>query len=1137
MLVNQDIIDTLIKDAGQVRLEKAKKYVKQGRVELINVDYENDTNFEIKAIVIGTEAYKTYISVNNGEINDITCNCQDYYNHYGVCKHTLASVILFSEDASYNQKYGKELKKKVDNIGKYRNFKQIVNTFYNEEIEQIENNDEDSNLKSTGTIRLEPKILYDKFAGDMKVEFKIGNKKMYKIKDLSEFYTRMLEKEFYKYGEKLQFVHTKEMFEENSKPLLDFVLRYSEIIKYANSNSNSNYRYYGKALSETSIILGNSGVDEIFDILKGKKVEFQKDYNKEEIEFVEGNPKIEFKLKKINEEQYSIIPNINIFNVTIIKGKNYKYVIDNNKLYRCEKHFENSNLKLLELFRQNYMTEVTLGKEELSQLFSIVLPKVKDAIVVENIPEEEIDKYKPKNLEVKVYLDFDERDFLIADVKFCYGEDEFNPLNEKLKLIFPRNIIEETKALNIFRKTGFMLDTQNLRFILPNNDKIYKFLTDDINYYMQKFEVLVTEKFKTKQIKQPKMGSLGVKVENNLLTIDLKNLDIDSRELEEVMEKYKLKKKYQRLKDGSFINLEENKEIDFLDKLATGMDIDYKEIENGEVSLPVQRTLYLNQLLKGIRGTEILKNAEYKEIVNNLDKEQLEEEFQVPENLNSVLRYYQKTGFKWLKVLDNYKFGGVLADDMGLGKTVQMLSVVVDYIQSENKREREKHLQQFEYENNEIDEFNNNKIDSEEMKSSLKIVKRASLVVSPSSLTLNWQNEVTKFTNELRTLVIRGTLEERKRQINQIDNYDLVITSYDLLKRDIELYKNKNYQFIIADEAQYLKNSNTQNAKAIKQIKADTRYALTGTPIENSLAELWSIFDFIMPGYLFNYRKFKSMFEMPIVRDNDENTMAKLKMLIEPFVLRRKKTEVLTELPDKTVTVLNNEMGEEQRKIYLNYLAQAKQELAEEFEFKGYEKSQIQILAALTRLRQICCHPSLFIEGYNAGSSKLEQCIEILEEAINSGHKILLFSGYTSMFDLIEPKLKEKGIKYFKLTGSTKVDERIKLVDEFNENSEIKVFLISLKAGGTGLNLTGADMVIHYDPWWNLGAENQATDRAYRIGQKNNVQVYKLITKNSIEEKIYELQKRKANLADSMLSTKTSFVNKLSKEEIMNLFS
>ncbi len=416
--------------------------------------------------------------------------------------------------------------------------------------------------------------------------------------------------------------------------------------------------------------------------------------------------------------------------------------------------------------------------------------------------------------------------------------------------------------------------------------------------------------------------------------------------------------------------------------------------------------------------------------------------------------------------------------------------------------------------------------------------RKASLVVSPSSLTLNWQNEATKFTNELKTAVIRGTLQERKRIIEEIDKYDLVITSYDLLKRDIEIYKEKDYKFkyIIADEAQYLKNSNTKNAKAIKQIKAETRYALTGTPIENSLAELWSIFDFIMPGYLFTYRKFKNIYETPIVKENDEKAMQKLKMLIEPFILRRNKKEVLKELPEKTVTVLNNEMNEEQKNIYLTYLLRAKQEIAEKIEIDGYEHSQMQILAALTRLRQICCHPSLFMEGYKEGSSKLEQCIEIIAEAIEAGHKILLFSGYTSMFEIIEKELKKKNIKYFKLTGATKVDERMKMVDEFNENQEVKLFLISLKAGGTGLNLTGADMVIHYDPWWNISTENQATDRAYRIGQKNNVQVYKLITKNSIEEKIYELQEKKAQLADNMLDTKTTFINKFSKEEIMRLF-
>ena len=291
-----------------------------------------------------------------------------------------------------------------------------------------------------------------------------------------------------------------------------------------------------------------------------------------------------------------------------------------------------------------------------------------------------------------------------------------------------------------------------------------------------------------------------------------------------------------------------------------------------------------------------------------------------------------------------------------------------------------------------------------------------------------------------------------------------------------------------------------------------------------------------MPGYLFSYKKFRENYEIPIVKNEDDETMNKLRMLIEPFILRRTKKQVLTELPDKTITVLNNEMEEEQEKVYLSYLAQAKSELSEQIASNGFENSQIQILSALTRLRQICCHPSLFLDNYKGESSKLNQCIEIIKDAIESGHKILLFSTYTSMFEIIEKELRREQIQYFKLTGQTKVDKRIELVDEFNCNQDIKVFLISLKAGGTGLNLTGADMVIHYDPWWNLAAENQATDRAYRIGQKNNVQVYKLITKNSIEEKIYDLQEKKAKLIDNVLDTKTSFISKLSKEDIMKLF-
>ena len=993
-----------------------------------------------------------------------------------------------------------EKSRKSRKEARYKNFRQIVNNFYNEELQGIQQ--EETEIKSKGTITIEPYLIYDRFSNDVKVEFKIGDKRMYKIKDLSEFYDRMLNKTFYHYGDKLQFIHVKTAFTEESQELLEFILKYAEIIKYANSNSNSQYKYYGQTLSETSILLSNTGLDDLFNILKGKTVKMKRDSIETEVTFVDDNPKLEFTLDQVENEEYIITPNTDIFKMNLLRGKKHQYILQDDNLYRMTDEYINTNFRLWQSFRENYVSELYLQQKDLIQLFSVVIPKVKDAIKIGNIEASKIEKLQPKELGVKVFLDFDENDYVIADIKFCYDDFEFNPLDEHQKIEIPRNMVEEAKVLNVFSQSGFMFDVNNIRFILPDDDKIYEFLTNDITYYMQKFEVLATDNFKSKQVKKPKIGTIGVKVENDLLTIDFSKIEFNIEELQEIIGKYQLKKKYHRLKDGTFIELENNQEIEFFDKILTGMNISYKDIIQGEAHLPVNRSLYLNQLLKGLQGTEVIKNQEYKNVVNDFNKDLLVEEFELPQNLNAQLRYYQKIGFNWLKILDNYKFGGILADDMGLGKTLQVLAVILRYIEEKN----EKH--------------------------------RPSIVISPSSLTLNWLNEAKKFTPTLNVQVIRGTATERKKQISKISKYDLVITSYDLLKRDIELYKEYSYNFryAIADEAQYLKNSNTQNAKAIKQIKAETRFALTGTPIENSLAELWSIFDFIMPGYLFGYKTFKNMYETPIVRDNDDIIMNKLKMLIEPFVLRRTKKEVLTELPEKTITILNNEMEEEQQNVYLTYLAQAKEEVANEINLNGFENSQIKILALLTRLRQICCHPRLFLENYTGTSSKLEQCMEIVEDAIGAGHKILIFSTYTSMFDILEKSLNEKNIPYYKLTGATKVDERIKMVDQFNESQEIKIFLISLKAGGTGLNLTGADMVIHYDPWWNLSAENQATDRAYRIGQKNNVQVYKLITKNSIEEKIYELQMRKEELIDNMLSTKTTFVNKLTKDEIMNLF-
>ncbi len=979
------------------------------------------------------------------------------------------------------------------NEEQYKIFKQLVHTFYHNEVQKTKDIQNKVN-----NLLIEPKLIYDTFRKTLKAEFRIGDSQLYKLKSLPEFFERMLNHEEYKYGAKLNFVHDKSAFREEDLNLLEFILKYAEIIKYANETVGS-YSKYMRTMSNEYITISNTGLDEIFDVLKNKKVLFKRDALDTEIIFKDMAPDIKFVVEQEKNGDYILTPNIDIFSYDILKGSNYTYMLTKKALYRCNKEFEDTILKLLNIYRENYTPQIRFKREELPSFCSLVYPKLKEEISLDKLDEGIIKKYIPEDLYIKIYLDYDQNNYITADIKFVYGDIEFNPLKDT-SVFVARDIAKENEYLDIFVNTGFMLDKENGRLILANEEKIYNFLSEEIGTYMQKFEVLATDNFKKKEIRKPKIGNIGIKLENDLLKIDLSKIDFNIEEIKDIMQKYKLKKRYHRLKDGSFLDLEETETMDFVSGLLENEDISYKQLKEGELELPISRGMYLDKILQNL-STNVEKNEEYKKMVNQISKRDIYEKIETPIGLKSELRTYQITGFKWLKILDSYKFGGILADDMGLGKTIQLLAVIQSYLEEENK-------------------------------------PKPSIVVCPSSLSLNWKNEIDKFVPSMKTLVIHGNAEEREKQISNIKKYNLVITSYDLLKRDMELYKEKEYSFkyIIADEAQYIKNNNTQNSKVIKEIKADTRFALTGTPIENSLSELWSIFDFIMPGYLYSYRKFKEVYEMPIIKENDDWTMNKLKMLIEPFILRRTKKEVLTELPDKTISVLHNEMQGEQLKIYMSYMANAKREVNEELKNNGFEKSQIKILALLMRLRQICCHPSLFISNYTGESSKLNQCVEVVKDAVLSGHKILLFSGYSSMLEIIGKELEKQKIKFFKLTGQTKVGDRIKLVEEFNNNEEIKVFLISLKAGGTGLNLIGADMVIHYDPWWNLSAENQATDRTYRIGQKKNVQVYKLITKDSIEERIYELQEKKAQLAKTMLSTETTFVNKLSKEDIIALF-
>ncbi len=565
MFINQTVTKELYNGAGEERVHRAKVYVKQRRVSIESVHYDDMNNFSISSFVDGNyDEYRVYINVRNGELDSVKCECEDYKKHYGACKHIVATMLEIDGNPKYN---GEQYKSKTKE--RYTDFTDLINTFYDEEMKLIDEPQEQV-LSLDKNVQLIPKIIYDDYSNEMKVEFKIGTKKQYyKLRDLSEFYDNMMNRARYKYGAKLDMLHAEENFCIEDRPLLNFIMKHAETIKYVNNNSNSIYRYYGKVLNTGSIVLSNTILDELFEILKDKVVTLEKGYGTKEVLFSDDTPNIKFELEKTKADEYKLISNIETYNTyEIIDGKQYTYFLMEDKLYRCTKKYKETTLKLLDVFKRNYTKEIKFSKNQMPNFFSIVLPKVEDSVIVDTISPEEIEKYMPGKLGVKVYLEFNDKNYIVAKVVFCYKDEEFNPLEENPNI--PRSVLEEAESLNLFRKTGFMLDKKNAKFVLADDDKIYNFLSDEINEYMQKFEVLATDEFKEKQIKKPKMGALGVKIENNLLSIDLESLNFDKSEINEILEKYRLKKKYYRLKNGDFLSLEENEDINFLDNLVEG---------------------------------------------------------------------------------------------------------------------------------------------------------------------------------------------------------------------------------------------------------------------------------------------------------------------------------------------------------------------------------------------------------------------------------------------------------------------------------------------------------------------------------------------------------------------------------------
>lgn len=684
-----------------------------------------------------------------------------------------------------------------------------------------------------------------------------------------------------------------------------------------------------------------------------------------------------------------------------------------------------------------------------------------------------------------------ERENVSLQYKVSYEGHEFNFFEEYKDKIIYRDTQKENEVYNILKNLGF--DEVNEKFyLLKDDDEIFKFFKYEIEKLQRYGEVFYSERFKgIRSIKKSDFKGEVRKGKFDYFELKFKLTNIHEDEVTKILRSFRDNVKYYKLENGEYLDLEEEalkEALNLIDSLVIN-----EEFDDNTVLIPLSKGAYVedyldNKNFRYIKTCDEMKDLKIK--LNNIENKT----FQMPYGILAKLRDYQKQGYNWLRTLDYLGFGGILADEMGLGKTLQTITFILSKTNSKT------------------------------------------LIVAPTSLIYNWLSEFKKFAPSLKVLICNGTPDERKKYIETYKDYDVIITTYNMLRNDLEHY-DMFFDYCILDEAQNIKNYNSLNAKCVKKIKSRVRFALTGTPVENSLMELWSIFDFIMPGYLYDEKRFTTRYFRRL--EESPEILEEIHKMVKPFILRRLKKNVIKELPDKIEKIMNIPLSDEQKIVYETYAEYAKNLIQKKVESDEFKKSKIEILSYVTKLRQICLDPSVIMDNYNGTSGKIDALIELLEQSIEGDHKVLVFSQFTSVLKNISTILKENNMSYCYLDGSMTSSERMKMVNEFNDGNK-NIFLISLKAGGTGLNLTSADIVIHFDPWWNPAVEDQATDRAHRLGQKNVVEVIKLIASGTIEEKIIDLQNSKRELIDKVLSDDLSadvFVNKLNDDEILQLFN
>ena len=763
-----------------------------------------------------------------------------------------------------------------------------------------------------------------------------------------------------------------------------------------------------------------------------------------------------------------------------------EYVLKNQEIYHLTKEEQFFLTECMNLEINEILFQEDLFADYQKNLIGII----KDHLVLDESTKDIIIDTKP---EVEIYFDIEE-DHIIATPKFIYKNKSISYFEEMEGIIRDEEYEEKT----IEKLYEYHFHKMSKFFLLDNFDDVCDFLSGPLDELAKEYKIFTSEKLKNQHIlKENQIRTTFSIGKDNILNYQFDLGNINQEELQKVFNSLEQKKKYYRLKSGDILPLEDENLKEF-SQLSKELELGAKELTNLKGEIPKYRALYLDSIKD--KNYHIIKtDSSFQEFIKQFENYK-DCHLSFNKNQEKILRDYQKEGIEWLYTITKCGFGGILADEMGLGKSIQTIYYIKEMLK-ENKDGK-------------------------------------FLIVCPTALVYNWENEFKKFAPTLKYQVISGTKATR-REILASYKGNIFITSYGLLREDLEVYEKINFECMVIDEAQNIKNPLAGITKSTKSIHASTKLALTGTPIENSVVELWSIFDFIMPGFLSSLVKFQKKYQ---VKEFDEKTtqlLSKLKEQVRPFILRRLKSEVIKDLPDKIENKIYIDLNEEQKKIYAAEVQQAQEKMNEMIEQNGFAKSKMMILSLLTRLRQICIDPSLIMENYSGGSAKIESLLEIIREITSTGHKVLLFTSFKTALERIRALLDEEDISNYTIAGDVKSQKRQMLVDAFNKD-QTKVFLIMLKSGGTGLNLTSADTVIHLDLWWNPQAESQATDRTHRIGQTKNVSVIKLICKGTIEERILELQEKKKILSDKILSEKledANYLSTLNEEDIRILLS